>query len=68
MTHLDTPLDDGEHLYRGRRTVADSYAFVMARWTSKFPKTWKDYPNVRRFMEAVNKDESVQYVFEASAS
>lgn len=68
MRHLDGLLDGCEHLYRSRRTVADSYAFVMTRWTSRFPKAWKDYPNVRRFMQTMSKDESVQRVLEASAA
>lgn len=68
MEHLDGLIGDSEHVYDNRRTVADAYAFVMARWTSKMQKTWKDYPNVSRLFESLNNDEGVQEVLRLSGS
>ncbi|WP_038215387.1 glutathione S-transferase family protein [Xenophilus azovorans] len=66
MQHLDRMIGQGSHVYRGRRTVADAYAFVMARWTSKLDKTWKDYPNVARFYARMEQDLTVQDVLRRS--
>lgn len=67
MTYLDGLISPGGHVYRDRRTVADAYAFVMARWSAKVPKTWKDYPNVTRLFEAMNADADVTEVLRLSA-
>lgn len=66
LTHLDKLLGDNNHLYQNKRTVADAYAFVMVRWAGKLEKSWKDYPNVARFMNAMNEDNAVKYVLENS--
>lgn len=66
MIHLDDMIGNASHLYRGRRSVADAYAFVMARWTAKLPRTFRDYPNVRRFMEAMEQDAAVSRVLRLS--
>jgi glutathione S-transferase len=68
MTHLDGLLKDGDHVYRNRRTVLDAQAFVMARWSEKMPKSWKDYPNVARFMRAMQEDVDVKDVLAQSAA
>ncbi len=68
MDHLDGLIGDTEHVYDNRRTVADAYAFVMARWTSKMPKSWKDYPNVSRLFASLNDDADVQEVLRLSGS
>ncbi len=67
MQHLDRIIGDSEHLYRNRRTVADSYAYVMIRWTSRLPKTWRDYRNVSRFVTRIEADPGVQNVMRLSA-
>lgn len=64
MTHLDALLGDSNHLYQNKRTVADAYAFVMLRWSSRLEKSWKTYPNIQRFMTAMFEDEAVKYVLE----
>src|SRR6185437_10594619 len=46
MTQLDQFIGKSIHVYRDKRSVADAYAFVMASWTTNFPKTWRDYRNV----------------------
>lgn len=45
MMHLDRLIGDSEHVHGNRQTVADTYAYVMVRWTSKLPRNWKDYAN-----------------------
>ena len=66
MQHLDRLIGDSSHVYRGRRTAADAYAYIMARWTAKLPKTWKDYPNVARLFAAMEQDPTVQVVMRKS--
>ncbi len=68
MLHLDRLIGEGNHVYRNRRTVADAYAYVMARWTGRLPKTWKDYPNVARFYSGVEQDEAVSEVIRLSGA
>ncbi|MGX3021208.1 hypothetical protein [Ursidibacter sp. B-7004-1] len=52
------------HVYQNKRTVLDAYAFVMARWSSKLEKSWQDYPNLARFMNAMFDDVAVKYVLD----
>lgn len=66
MTHLEGLIGDGVHVYQSRRTIADPLAFVMARWTARLPRTWKDYPNITRFMATMQADAAVKRVLEAS--
>ena len=68
MAHLDRVIGESDHVYRGRRTVADAYAYVMTRWTGRLPKTWKDYPNVARFYERMEQDAVVKEVLRLSAA
>lgn len=67
MTYLDGLIGDTDHVIGNRRTVADAYAYVMARWTGRLDKTWRDYPNVARFMTAMEADPAVQKVLKASS-
>ena len=64
LTHLDRLIGDGMHVYQNKRTVLDAYAFVMARWSSKLEKSWQDYPNLARFMNAMFDDVAVKYVLD----
>lgn len=66
LNHLNNLLGDNNHLYQNKRTVADAYAFVMVRWASRLEKSWRDYPNVARFMEAMQHDEAVQTILAKS--
>lgn len=68
MAHLDALIGADGHVYRDRRTVADAYAFVMARWSGKVAKTWKNYPNVVRLFEWMNDDADVKDVLRLSAA
>lgn len=68
MQYLDSLIGADGHVYRDRRTVADAYAFVMARWSAKVPKTWKDYPNVVRLFDWMNRDADVREVLRLSAA
>lgn len=66
MLHLDALIAQGNgHVYQGRRSIADAYAFVMARWTEYLPKTWREYPHIAPFMERMQADPAVQYVMNA---
>jgi glutathione S-transferase len=66
LTYLDGQIGGTGHVYRAKRTVADAYAFVMTRWTQRFPKTWREYPNVAQFMRAMEADAAVARVLELS--
>lgn len=67
MLHLDALIAQGNgHVYQGRRSIADAYAFVMARWTEYLPKTWREYPHIAPFMERMQADKAVQHVLQAS--
>lgn len=66
LTHLDNLLGESNHLYQNKRTVADAYAFVMVRWAGRLDKSWREYPNVARFMSAMQNDTAVQAVLEKS--
>ena len=67
MQHLDKLIAAGKgHVYQGRRSVADAYAFVMARWSDKMPKSWRDYPHIAPFMERMQQDEAVARVLAQS--
>jgi glutathione S-transferase len=66
LTYLDGQSGGTGHVYRAKRTVADAYAFVMTRWTLRFPKTWRDYPNVAGFMRAMEVDAAVMKVLAES--
>lgn len=68
MAHLDGLIGTDGHVYRDRRTVVDAYAFVMARWSAKVAKTWKDYPNIVRLFGWMNKDADVKEVLRLSAT
>ena len=66
MSFLDKLIGDTVHVYQNKRTVADAYAFVMASWSVKTPQTWRNYPNVARFMENMLEDPAVQKVMTLS--
>ncbi|EHI68712.1 glutathione S-transferase family protein [Streptococcus ictaluri] len=67
MTHLDKIIGSHQHVYHNKRTVADAYAYVMALWADKTPKSYQDYPNIARFMAAMQADKTVAKVIKASA-
>lgn len=67
MLELDRQLDSTPYLLGQRRSIADAYAFTMARWTDYFPKTTCHYPNVHRFMQAMQTDEGVQAALQHQA-
>ncbi|PJK13140.1 glutathione S-transferase [Lysobacteraceae bacterium NML120232] len=68
MQHLDKLIAAGNgHVYQGKRSIADAYAYVMARWTAKLAKTWKDYPHIAAFMQRMEQDPVVQKVLAESA-
>jgi len=66
LVHLDSLIAGSGHVYRGKRTVADAYAFVMARWSESFPKSWRDYANLSPFMQGMASDSAVARVIARS--
>lgn len=68
LTHLDALIGTKGHVYRDKRTVADPYAFVMSRWSEHLPRSWKDFPNLARFMESMLQDASVASIIKRSST
>lgn len=66
LQHLDALIGDSGHVYGGRRSVADAYAFIMAGWAPRVGLTLSDYPRVDAFMQATAADPAVQTVLAAS--
>ena len=66
LRHLDYLIGASDHVYRNKRTVADAYAYVMALWSVNLTKSWRDFPQLTRFMERMGEDPAVQKVLEAS--
>lgn len=60
MHHLEKLLENSTHVVGGKRTIADPYAFAMTRWTTHAPKSWKEYPAIKRFMETMLNDPGVK--------
>ena len=63
MKSLDNLLEGKDYLYNNKKTVLDAYAYVMVRWTDDFEKSWKDYPNVKRFVENLEDNPAVKMAF-----
>lgn len=68
LAHLDAMIGAKKHVYRGKRTVADPYAFVMSRWSERLPRSWKDFPNLAVFMDRMMEDPIVGAVLDRSAA
>lgn len=66
MTFLDGLIGERGHVYRDRRSVADAYAYVMARWSVKTPKPYSEYPHLAVFMQRMSEDEAVKRALAAS--
>ena len=63
MKSMDNLLEGEDYLYNNKKTVLDAYAYVMVRWTDDFEKSWRDYPNVKRFVENLEDDPAVKMAF-----
>ncbi|HES5838905.1 TPA: glutathione S-transferase, partial [Streptococcus pyogenes] len=46
MTHLDSLIGESGHVYRDQQTIADAYAYAMALWSQKTPKSYENYPHL----------------------
>ena len=62
---LDEMLEGKKHVYKNKKTVLDAYAFILSRWLDDTPKSREAYPNLKAFMEYMEKDESVQKILRA---
>lgn len=67
LEHLDGLIGDSGHVHAGRRSVADAYAFVMARWSERMKPSWRDFPHLAGFIKRMGEDEAVKSVLERSA-
>ncbi|MDU1601274.1 hypothetical protein [Finegoldia magna] len=63
---MDRLIGDGDHVYKNKKTVLDPYVYVLTRWSEFTPKSWKEYPNIKRVSEVIEKDEVVQEIVEKS--
>ncbi|MDU5808744.1 glutathione S-transferase [Finegoldia magna] len=66
MTNLDRLIGDGDYVYKNKKTVLDAYVYVLTRWSELTPKSWKEYPNIKRVSEKIEKDEVVQEIMKKS--
>ena len=66
IQYLDSLLEGKDHIYKNKKTVLDAYAFIITRWSVNTPKSWKEYPNVKRFMEKMYEDEAVKKILDES--
>ena len=46
--------------------MMDAYVYILTRWSEMTPKSWKEYPNIKRVSEAFEKDEVVQEIVKKS--
>lgn len=63
---LDDMLEGKKHIYKDKKTVLDAYVYIMSRWLADTPKSWESYPNLKAFIEHMEKDASVQKILRAS--
>ncbi|WP_227934817.1 glutathione binding-like protein [Streptococcus pyogenes] len=66
MTHLDGLIGESGHVYRDQQTIADAYAYAMALWSQKTPKSYENYPHLAAFMAKMVEDSAVQQVLNAA--
>ncbi len=57
---IENQVGDGAHIALGRRTLLDAYAYAMLRWLRKFEKEMAPWPNIARFLNAMEQDSGVQ--------
>lgn len=56
---LEAQIGDGEHIVLGRRTFIDAYAYAMLRWLRLLDEDLEPWPNVARFLTALEQDAGV---------
>lgn len=66
MKYLDSMIEGKDYFYHDRKTAIDAMAYIFVGWTEATPKAWKEYPNLKKFMENMNEDPAVQKVMEES--
>jgi glutathione S-transferase len=57
---LESQLGEEVHIALGRRTFLDAYAYAMVRWMRKLAGGLQPYPNLARFMAAMDDDPGVR--------
>jgi len=58
---LEDQVGSTEHIVLGRRTLVDAYAYSMVRWIDLLDGSFDPYPNLKRFMDHMSADSSVQH-------
>ena len=56
MSFLDAYIGGRQTVLVDKRSIADTYAFAMVRWTAGFSEPWMDYPGLAPFMDAMYRD------------
>jgi glutathione S-transferase len=57
---LEFQIGDGIHIALGRRTLLDPYAYAMLRWLRLLEEDLSPWPNIARFLAAMEEDAGVQ--------
>lgn len=65
---LEQQVGGGTHIALGRRTLLDAYAYAMVRWLARLEGGFGPYPNLVRFMAAMDADAGVQRALERESA
>lgn len=67
MVDLDTRLETSNWLVGGRRSVADTYLYVLARWAENLPGGLRQFPKLTQFAKRMEADDAVASAIEQQA-
>lgn len=67
-SELDAHIGDSDHIVLGRRTLLDAYGYAMLRWLRYLDKDFESWPNIARFIAAMEQDPGVQRALERERS
>lgn len=65
---MEGQIGDGIHIVLGKRTLLDAYAYAMLRWLRFLEKDLEPWPNIARFLSAMEEDAGVQRALERESS
>jgi glutathione S-transferase len=65
---LEAQIGDGTHIVLDRRTLLDAYAYAMLRWLRFLDGDLEPWPNIARFLSAMEDDAGVQRALERESS
>ncbi len=61
---IENQIGSGTHIVLGRRTLLDAAAYAMLRWLRNFEKDLAPWPNIARFLHAMEEDSGVKAALE----